>query len=231
VQLSIASGDLTTTSVDFSYFLNTREHKSLCFGPGLLEDVAFGTPVEFMIQARNDHGENRTSGRDVFAVKVKKIKSKVEVVEVVEEADENAEAADPADESPAKKAAPVVEESVECEIIDNNDGTYNVKYQVEEECEVEIDIQFQNEESKMVPVRGSPYRASFVANAKPNDNTMNGGAMDRFIKRELDQIQKNLTDEKKQINTKDKDLKDVKVLLGVKETVDNINKNEKKITL
>lgn len=62
--------DLTTTWIPFQFFYNTRAHKSLAFGPGLLENVLIGEPVEFMIVARNDLGENRTSGRDKFEVRV-----------------------------------------------------------------------------------------------------------------------------------------------------------------
>jgi len=70
VQLQINGGDLTTTYVSFSYFMNTRAFKSLCYGPGLLDDQAINHPTEFIIQARNDLGENRTSGRDQFQVKI-----------------------------------------------------------------------------------------------------------------------------------------------------------------
>ena len=69
IQLQIAGGDLTTTWIPFNYFLNTRALKSLAYGPGLLQEVALNAPVEFIIQARNDLGENRTSGRDRFEVK------------------------------------------------------------------------------------------------------------------------------------------------------------------
>jgi len=51
--------------------MNTRALKSLCFGPGLLKEQAVGEPVEFIIQARNDEGQNRKSGRDVFQVTIK----------------------------------------------------------------------------------------------------------------------------------------------------------------
>ena len=51
--------------------MNTRALKSLSFGPGLLKDQAVGEPVEFIIQARNDEGQNRKSGRDVFQVTIK----------------------------------------------------------------------------------------------------------------------------------------------------------------
>lgn len=71
VQLCMSNKDLTTTYCDFSFFLNTRAHKSLCFGTGLLTDMAIGEPVEFLIQARNDTGANRESGRDHFTVVIK----------------------------------------------------------------------------------------------------------------------------------------------------------------
>jgi dynein heavy chain len=51
--------------------MNTRALKSLAFGPGLLKEQAIGEPVEFVIQARNDNGENRKSGRDGFMVAIK----------------------------------------------------------------------------------------------------------------------------------------------------------------
>jgi len=62
---------LTTTFVGYSYFLNTRSAKSLAFGPGILKEQAVGEPVEFVIQARNDEGQNRRSGRDIFQVNIK----------------------------------------------------------------------------------------------------------------------------------------------------------------
>lgn len=66
VQLSIQGGDLTTTWCPFTYFMNTRAYKSLAYGPGLLHESAVGHPTEFIIQARNELGENRKSGRDNF---------------------------------------------------------------------------------------------------------------------------------------------------------------------
>jgi len=70
IQLAMAGDDLTTTWIPFNYYLNTRAYKSLAYGPGLLSDVKPGEPVEFMIVARNDLGENRTSGRDHFEVTI-----------------------------------------------------------------------------------------------------------------------------------------------------------------
>ena len=44
--------------------------------------------------------------------------------------------------------------------------------------------------------------------------------MDRHIKKELERLATVMLDSKKEIVTKDKDLKDVKVLLNVKEKVE-----------
>jgi hypothetical protein len=76
----MAGDDLTTTWIHFQYYLNTRALKSLAYGPGLLQDVKPGEPVEFTIVAKNDIGENRTTGRDTFEVKVvRKVQVEVEV--------------------------------------------------------------------------------------------------------------------------------------------------------
>jgi hypothetical protein len=74
----------------------------------------------------------------------------------------------------------------------------------------------------MVPIRGSPYSASFIPGLKPADNTMTGSIMDKYLKKELDRLNNYMVDSKKEIMTKDKDLKDVKALLKVKDNVDSV---------
>jgi dynein heavy chain len=66
VQIQIQGGDLSTTWIPFTFFLNTKAQRSLAYGPGLLTECSVGHPVEFVIQARNDKCENRKSGRDNF---------------------------------------------------------------------------------------------------------------------------------------------------------------------
>lgn len=71
MQVQIGNEEISTTWVNFNYFLNTRAVKSLAYGPGCtIQDASPGHEVEFTIQARNDLGENRTSGRDVFEVAI-----------------------------------------------------------------------------------------------------------------------------------------------------------------
>jgi dynein heavy chain len=207
VQLSIGGNDFTTTWIPFHYFLNTRALKSLAYGPGLLQDVCAGQEVEFIIQARNDLCENRQSGRDEFEVKVMK---QVGVIE--EEAPAEGEEVPEGEEAP-KKAPKAQLEEIPSYITDNDNGTYTVKYTVPDEIEVEIHINFRDDKDRMVPIRGSPYKASFTSKAKATDNTITGGAMEKHIKKECERLLNSLTECKKASITKDKDLKDVKSLL------------------
>ena len=171
--------------------MNTRANKSLACGPGLLREVCPGAPVEFMIIARNDLGENRTSGRDKFEVKVLRC------------GDDDRKG-----------------EEYPCEVKDAQNGAYWCRYSVPDECEVEVHITFEDDKGKMVPVRGSPYSAQFSSKAKPADNLMTGGATARQIQKELERLAAQMQETKKDISTKDKDLKDVKVLLAVKSKVE-----------
>lgn len=62
--------DFTTTVTHYDYYLNTIAEKSLCYGPGLLNDGEAGKENRFIIQGRNNLGENRTSGADKFVISV-----------------------------------------------------------------------------------------------------------------------------------------------------------------
>ena len=74
-------------------------------------------------------------------------------------------------------------------------------------------------------------QASFTPKGSPKDNIMTGSAMDKHIKKELERLASVMGDSKKEIVTKDKDLKDVKVLLNVKEKVEQTQKETDAITL
>jgi hypothetical protein len=49
----------------------------------------------------------------------------------------------------------------------------------------------------MVPLRGSPYTASFTSKAKAADNTIIGGAMSKYITKELENLNFFLAETKK----------------------------------
>lgn len=164
-----------------------------------------------MIVARNDLGENRSSGRDQFEVTV------TQTIPVPED-----------NEDP--EAKPTYKD-IQCEIADTDDGMYHCKYTADEECSVTVDIKFLNDKEQMVPIRGVPFTASFSAAASSKDNLLTGSAMDRHIKKELERLTNLMTDSKKELNTKDKEMKDVKVLLKIKEHVESTQKDTDLITL
>jgi len=60
--------DPSVTSVIFNYYLNTKAGKSLCYGPGINHDQAIGCETMFVVQSRNENGENRKSGMDDMRV-------------------------------------------------------------------------------------------------------------------------------------------------------------------
>jgi dynein heavy chain len=157
MQVSCAGGDLTTTWIPFNFFLNTRAIKSLAYGPGILENSVAGAEVEFIIQARNDLCENRSSGNDVFEVKITR------------------------EQPSTEEGGKTTNVEIPNEVIDRNDGSYLVKYQVDEECDCKIRINFLDDKQNMVPIRGSPYIANFKHGGKPADNTMVGPAMQKNV--------------------------------------------------
>jgi dynein heavy chain len=120
---------------------------------------------------------------------------------------------------------------IESELVDNDDGTYTVTYQVDEPSEVKIDITFENEKQKMVPIRGSPYSASFNEKTSSNHNQLLGPAMAKYISSSLEQISEFISTTSKGINLKDKDIEnDVRELIAVKEHVENVQgRNEEMI--
>jgi dynein heavy chain, axonemal len=197
VQLAILGNELTTTSVSYSYFLNTRAHKSLAFGNGLLRDLAIGEPVEFIIQARNDEGHNRSSGRDIFQVTIKH---------------ENGT-------------------EIPCEIDDHDDGQYFVRFQCEVEGSVNIAILFQDDKQKMVPLRGSPYSAHFCEGVQANTNQLNGPTLPKYVTKMIEQSQTWMKESSAAANTKDKDLTNIKTLIGVVDAVNAVHERSDQIML
>lgn len=232
VQIQIQGGDLSTTWIPFTFFLNTKASRSLAYGPGLLSDCAVGHPVEFVIQARNDKCENRSSGRDNFQVRVRRVKAAEEKVEDAAKDAKEEGAGEDGEEGVEKAPVQQIEENnIEVEIHDNNDGTYSCRYTVDTEGSVKVEILFENEKNEMVPVRGSPFVASFIEGVKANENLMTGGIMDRHIKKELERLTNSLADRKKSCRKDDKDISNVKVLLGVKEATESVIKQTPSIQL
>lgn len=145
------------------------------------QEVSPGQEVEFTIQARNDLGENRTSGRDIFEVSVYQMKP------------------------PVEEGGRPEKEPIETGIMDCNNGKYICKYVAPDEGDIEIRILFQDDKGNMVPLRGSPYKAHMKAGFKEADGKMVGEALKKYIAYEIKRLQDLMTTTKNEINTKDKD--------------------------
>lgn len=208
---------MTTTWVPFQYFLDTKETKSLVYGPGVLENNLVGHETEFIIIARNELNENRTSGRDSFVVQIKTKEHKP----------------DDYDEEKDGPFRPNVD-TIDVPTVDNHDGSYTVKYTYDQErdCEVHVFLEVkEKEEMVLKPIRGSPYKASFNSSAKPADNLLSGPLLQAHFKQEMSDLMDYMTKKEKSIATKGKDLNEVPTLLGVKEEIEDVFHNEGAITL
>lgn len=73
VRISLNNDSFTTTSQKFSFFNVTNGANCIIYGPGVLDGCATKEEVSFMIQARDDSGQNRTSGGDEFLVIIKQV--------------------------------------------------------------------------------------------------------------------------------------------------------------
>jgi hypothetical protein len=79
----------------------------------------------------------------------------------------------------------------------------------------------------MVPLRGSPYKASFSAKSAAGVNNITGPAMEKYLKSGLDELHNFIVETTKGAQTKDKNINDVKTLISVKDYVDSVyNKND-----
>lgn len=178
--------------------MNTRAAKSLCYGTGILEEQACGETSHFVIQARNDNCENRTSGRDQFQITI------------ITEDDK---------------------QEIPSEIVDNDDGSYHVSYKVDRECRAMISVKFKDDKGKFVELRGSPYTASFVKDAPPNTNNLTGPLLQKYITNEILALQTFMKETAQGAQIKDKDISDVKTLIGVKDKIEDVKIKNDEITL
>jgi hypothetical protein len=210
MQLQIGTEEISTTWVNFNYFLNTRAIKSLAYGPGCMpQEVSPGSEVEFTIQSRNDLGENRTSGRDIFEIYIFQTSA------------------------PTEEGARAERIEIAHDLEDLDNGKYVCRYVAPQEGEVEIRIEFQDDKGKMVPLRGSPYKSKMIPGFKDTDGKMVGEALKKYIATEIKRLQELMQNVKNEINTKDKDkdLSSVKQLLKIKENVENTQRDQEIINL
>jgi len=92
-----------------------------------------------------------------------------------------------------------------------------------EEGTATISVLFKDDKEKMVPLRGSPYVATFSAATPTNHNLMNGPLLPKYVTKVIEQSQAWMKESSHCANTKDKDLTEIKSLLGVVDSVKQVH--------
>ncbi|CAK0791281.1 unnamed protein product [Prorocentrum cordatum] len=154
VRVQIGARDLTTTTTTYAFFLNSIADKSLCFGPGVLQEQQANQETRLIIQLRNQHGANRTTGRDEFVII---LQQKVPLEDGKE----------------TRRDLPF-------ELLDKDNGQYEIKY-IAEEGDVEIHVKLLDENGKAQPIRGSPFKPSFTSSARNRANEYSGPLVTQWI--------------------------------------------------
>ncbi len=109
------------------------------------------------------------------------------------------------------------------EIIDNDNGTYTVKYKVENPGEVDVDVLFLNDKGKQERVRGSPSRCLFGTSFPPSANQLTGPLMQKYISKTIEEVEHWEQETAKGCSTKDKNVaSDVKQLILVKDSMESV---------
>lgn len=164
MRLCFGKSDITITKSDFTYFLNTKADQTIAYGPGLLKDNAVGVDTMFIIQARNLEGHDRESGSDEFVISIRRPdleKSAEEPVDPKKQKEFDELPEERKQEILAKKAEEerirLSKVELNSEVVDNEDGTYTVKYKADEECKVIVDIAYKNEKGELEKINGHRF--------------------------------------------------------------------------
>jgi hypothetical protein len=91
---------------------------------------------------------------------------------------------------------------------------------VDHPCKVNIKVTFENEHGEFVDVRGSPYSASFIEDVTGKANALIGPSLQKATIQNIENLQNFMRETTEGVNIKEKDLSEVKTLLGVKESVE-----------
>jgi hypothetical protein len=78
---------------------------------------------------------------------------------------------------------------------------------------------FKDDRDKMVPLRGSPYSASFSSHSKPESNHLTGPSLPKYVTKVIEQSQSWMKETSAAAKISDKDLSEIKVLIGVVDSV------------
>jgi len=126
-------------------------------------------------------------------------------------------------EASAALAALLEEQSVvKFRLDDLDDGSYQVSYRLDDPGEALIRVSYRNEFGELVPIRGSPFRAQFAGDQKPDNNNLYGQAAKDYVKHRLQDIRDFIKRTNEDIDYKEKNLDDVKQVITIMAAIGEI---------
>lgn len=112
-------------------------------------------------------------------------------------------------------------------IVDNEDGSYTVKYKSDEECKVIVEIFFKNEKGEAEKIRGHRFEASFSSKASPKNNEFMGPTNMAYLANNLGDLTKFTETSRDNIEIRNKNLNEnVKELLKVMNSLKDIDERK-----
>ena len=197
VRLKIGPQSYTNNVADFTFFSVTSSKETVAFGPGVLDQNAVNCPTSFIIQAKDELGKDRVCGMDRFSIKIELVNG----------------------EDTRSSSTPI-----EHEIVDNNNGTYEVRYTALTEGQYHINVEFDGTfQGTPGHIRGSTFQAfAIVKDQSPKDNNaLCGKVVQNHISSSIDTLKNFVSAAMKGVAKKvAKD--DSKALISVKEHLKKI---------
>jgi len=163
VRISLEGDSFTTTFQKFSYFSVTNANTCIMYGPGILNGCAIAEEVSFVVQARDDFGNNRTTGGDEFAVTITM--------------------RDDAEDSEPIRVAGILTE-------DLHNGKYLITYIAKYEGKYTVHVDFMGTfGGKAGPLRGSGLEITFSKTAPRENNMMSGDLVIKNLREDIKNLQ------------------------------------------
>lgn len=210
VRVSLNGDSFTTTSQKFTFFPVTNGSNCIMYGPGLLSGCAIKEQVSFMIQARDDYGNNRTTGGDGFNVLITMLGG--------------------GEDGENVRVPGVI-------LDDYNNGRYLATYVAKYSGKYEIKVDFLGTYGgKAGPLRGSGKVIEFSEKAPRENNQMSGDLVINALRADIVHLQKFTEDLAKTLLVKLKDDswstdEQIQVLMKIKESLLIIEANNVETSL
>jgi dynein heavy chain len=209
VRVALGGDTFTTTCAKFTYFTVTNADTCIIYGPGVLSGCATNEEVSFIIQARDDARNYRTTGGDEFNVTVDYIGAGV---------------------GDTMRLQGVT-------VQDLFDGRYVVTYVAKHPGKYKIEVHFLGTFGGTAgPVKGSGVEVEFSTTANRECNSLTGSLVIQALKNDVEYLQRFTQEISSSIFVRVKDEswsseEQIRVLMNVKEALLRADTQAKDINL